>query len=111
MGMDVCGHNPAAPEDEYFGRNVWSWHPLADLCCELAPEESQACEQWHFNDGFGMGGPQSVRLAERLEQLVSDGTAAAYVKQYSPESTYHLNLEDVTDFIAFLRVCGGFTIL
>ena|SRR5690242_21949220 len=110
MAMDVYGYSPAAPEGNHFRRSIWCWHPLADLCCKLAPEESRACKEWHYNEGFGMSGPQSVRLAERLDQLVSDGTAAAYLKQHPPEDPFRLDLEHVTEFITFLRVCGGFTI-
>jgi len=142
--MDVYGRKPTAPEGEYFRRNIWSWHPLAELCLELAPEECRPCKFWHTNDGKGLNAKQSLRLAERLEALVSDGTVAAYVAQRNARQEVHaaeeqfppslvayivqreaqrllgpeyergfqgpLDLDDVTEFISFLRASGGFRI-
>ena len=140
MGMDVYGRKPTAPEGEYFRRNIWSWHPLAELCLELAPEECRPCKFWHTNDGKGLNAKQSLRLAERLQALVSDGTVASYIAQrnarqeaqsaeerfprtfagyllqrflgpeHEREFQGPLDLEDVTEFISFLRASGGFRI-
>lgn len=99
MGMDVYGNNPTSPKGEYFRRNVWGWHPLAELVCELAPEESEACTMWHTNDGDGLGGADALALAERLQQLLDDGTIENYVKARDAQ----LNaLPDVT-----CSICAG----
>lgn len=75
MGMDVYGNNGG-----YFRRNVWSWHPLAELVCDLAPDETEGCTDWHTNDGDGLGAEASVLLANRLQSLIDDGTVERYVK-------------------------------
>ncbi len=79
MGMDVYGKNPTAPEGEYFRRNVWGWHPLADLCLELAPETCAPCEHWHSNDADGLDARRSRMLGSGLEKLIEDGTVASYI--------------------------------
>ncbi len=110
MGMDVFGNKPTAPQGEYFRRNIWYWHPLAELCLELAPDECSPCEYWHSNDGDGLDAAQSVLLAQRLQQLVSDGSVAKHIARQLHDPPYALDIEDVTDFIAFLLACGGFSI-
>jgi hypothetical protein len=111
MGMDVFGTKPTAKQGKYFRRNIWHWHPLAECCLDLAPDECRPCECWHSNDGDGLDAEQSVLLARRLQQLLSDGTVAEYIGRDLFDAPYTLDVEDVTDFIAFLLACGGFTIL
>jgi hypothetical protein len=138
--MDVYGRKPTAPEGEYFRRNIWGWHPLAELCIDLAPDECRPCKYWHSNDGKGLNAAQSLRLAERLQKLVADGSVADYIVQRDArlaacpqeERGFHgsisayiaqrllpaedrrsqglLDLQDVTEFISFLRASGGFRI-
>ena len=79
MGMDVYGKKPTAPEGEYFRRNVWGWHPLADLCLELAPETCAPCTDWHSNDGDGLDAEHAAMLGYRLDKLIEDGTVASYI--------------------------------
>ena len=43
MGMDVTGNNPKTDAGVYFRRNVWGWHPLAELVCKLAPDIASHC--------------------------------------------------------------------
>ena len=62
VGYDVYGNKAAAPEGRYFRRNIRGWPPLADSCCELAPEETKPCKDWHVNEGFGLNAGQAVRL-------------------------------------------------
>ena len=133
MGMDVFGKKPTAPEGEYFRRNLWRWRPLADLCRDLAPDESRPCRNWHTNDGYGLNAKQALELAQRLGELVADGTASNYIamrdaqlaslpdvtcprcdgtgKHRPLSALYTLDLEDVKDFLAFLKTCGGFRIM
>jgi hypothetical protein len=81
MGMDVFGKAPKSPVGEYFRHNVWHWHPLARFICGTCPEEASACKSWETNDGDGLDADGSIRLAERLDILVSDGTAARVVAE------------------------------
>ena len=175
MGMDVYGNNPSAPEGQYFRRSVWGWHPLADLVCDLAPEESGACTMWHTNDGDGLDACRANTLGVRLQVLLDDGTVAKYIAERddriaalpsqictycngtgvrtdaraiemgthlrvigtdtnedeshprfgetgwcnscngvgqvrSSQTHYSVDADDVSEFAAFLRVCGGFEI-
>ena len=79
MGMDVYGHNPARTEGQYFRRNVWSWHPLADLCNDMAPDICAECEDWHSNGGDGLGSDAARALAKVLRARLADGTVSGYI--------------------------------
>ncbi|MCB1460754.1 MAG: hypothetical protein KDJ48_16105 [Nitratireductor sp.] len=80
MGMDVYGQNPARSEGEYFRRNVWSWHPLADLCNDLAPQICRQCEDWHSNGGYGLDGEAAKVLGQLLKAKLVDGSISAYIE-------------------------------
>lgn len=79
MGMDVFGKRPTSEVGAYFRRNVWCWHPLADLVCRLAPELTAKCESWSTNDGYGLGARDSKKLAQIVRARLEDGTIAAFV--------------------------------
>lgn len=79
MGMDVYGTSPSSVTGEYFRRNVWGWRPLADLTCELAPGIASGCQYWHSNDGDGLDGPASTRLADALQAALDDGRVGRWV--------------------------------
>lgn len=79
MGMDVFGTAPTSEAGEYFRRSVWGWRPLADFILAEASDEAAGCLYWHSNDGDGLGAAEAVKLADRLQQAVADGTAAAWV--------------------------------
>lgn len=79
MGMDVYGRKPTDGTGEYFRRNGWRWHPLAEYTQKAAPEIAAHCKDWHNNGGDGLDGPQSVALSEQLLQEVESGRAEKYV--------------------------------
>ncbi len=79
MGMDVIGRQPKNKIAEYFRRNVWGWHPLADYVLQVAPDTASACKHWHTNDGDGLNAKPSVELAEVLRREIAAGRAAKYV--------------------------------
>ena len=114
MGMDVCGLNPTSTEGEYFARNVWAWDQLASLCETVAPEESRPCRYWHYNEGDGLDAEEAMRLADRLEEVVANGQLAALLEWLSKEDNVTvcsaISAESVSEFIGFLRTCGGFRI-
>lgn len=60
MGMDVIGKRPTSKAGEYFRRNVWHWHPLADYIVTIAPDTASSCKRWHTNEGDGLNAKQSV---------------------------------------------------
>lgn len=98
MGMDVHGIAPKSEAGKYFRRNIWGWPPLADLCIETAPDVCANCEFWHSNDGDGLDAFQSAELAMALQARLN-------ANRIDPGMS-----ETVTEFIAFLRDSGGFTI-
>lgn len=78
MGMDVSGKNPSTEAGKYFRNNAWWWRPLADYCCEVAPEITAKCEYWQSNDGDGLNASDSRKLADVLDQEIKSGRTAAY---------------------------------
>jgi hypothetical protein len=82
MGYDIHGAKPTAPEGVYFRRSIWAWPPLTALCRELAPDITSNCKYWTSNDGDGLDADAAAQLAERLQQLIADGTIADYVTQF-----------------------------
>ena len=80
MGMDVYGKNAKSEIGGYFRRNVWGWRPLADCILDLAPEEAAGCTYWHSNDGDGLDGEGAIRLADRIDALLTSGVIDLYVE-------------------------------
>lgn len=99
MGMDVYGKNPTSKAGEYFRNNVWSWRPLADYICSVAPEIAQHCKHWQTNDGDGLDADQAVALADKLESLLKSSEVDEYAK------TYQENNDTTPDEIC--RICEG----
>ena len=79
MGMDVTGANPKTDAGVYFRRNIWGWHPLAELVCKLAPDIARHCSGWHTNDGDGLNATNAKRLAAVLEAALASGKVAMLV--------------------------------
>lgn len=159
MGMDVFGKEPRSEQGKYFRNNVWWWRPLADYCCEVAPEIASGCGYWQSNDGDGLDDDGAIALADALQAEINSNRADAYARRrqseiemmpnepcYLCEATgtrkpvpdvgagdlklggikcnncdgsgyvrpnadnYPFSVENVIEFIAFLRDCGGFEI-
>ena len=87
MGMDVIGQKPTSKKGEYFYRNVWWWHPLAEYCIEIAPEIAARCKGWHYNDGDGLNGQDSAALADALEEEIRSGRCGAFAESLKAELT------------------------
>lgn len=81
MGMDVMGKSPINEQGEYFRANIWSWHPIWEYCCELAPEITEPVENAHSNDGDGLDAENSVKLGELILTAISDGSVKEYLSQ------------------------------
>ena len=139
MGYDLYGSEPSTKEGEYFRRNIWYWGPLADLCLSVAPKECRPCKQWHTNDGDGLDADEAIELAEALERGLKDGRVTAYIAALRarpdcdrrggsadvPREGFQafvstlkeaanfrddVTEDDVREFVAFLKGCGGFSI-
>lgn len=132
MGMDVNGKAPTSKEGEYFWASVWTWHPLWDLCCAVAPlvigeETARDCQ---YNDGKGLDAEQAKLLADALERALEIGIEKVRVLRPSRSeaadammqmlggsvnenargSWYELQPERIRVFVQFLRACGGFEV-
>ena len=111
MGMDLVGMNAKSASGEYTRYNMWRWTALAAMCCEIAPAETEPCQSWFINDGYGLEAVQSELLAKRLEQALVDGSIDPYlVELRSFPHCYYVNKKDISNFVTFLRECGGFRI-
>lgn len=78
MGMDVSGKYPTTEAGKYFRNNVWWWRPLAEYCCEVAPEVAAGCDSWQTNDGDGLDEDDAQELAARLREEIASGRTASY---------------------------------
>lgn len=79
MGMDVYGRAPTSEAGAYFRRNIWRWHPLAELVCALAPRITMRCRNWHSNDADGLDCDASRKLAGVLRRAIKSGRAARLI--------------------------------
>ena len=99
MGMDVYGKQATDKRGEYFRNNVWYWRPLADYVCAIAPELTAKCKHWQTNDGDGLNGADSKRLASILRDELDNGRTADYAMRH------HAELEALPD--ERCTICGG----
>lgn len=83
MGMDLFSRrkDKTAGEQLYFRANVWSWHPLWNFCCSIAPFliSKELADAGHLNDGAGLDGPGSAKLAGCLEALHESGDLKRWI--------------------------------
>jgi hypothetical protein len=112
MGMDVKGRNPTSEAGSYFRRNIYGWEELAEYVCEVAPDTASKCPGWYYNDGQGLGAEDSSKLADALQGEIDSGRTALRmsVGGIMPEEEVRMSVENVQEFVCFLRDCGGFKI-
>lgn len=109
MGMDVHGRAATTKEGEYFRRNVWGWHPLADLTTAIAPELCAKIKYWHTNDGDGFDNQEDcTKLADAIDTEIAKGADSKLIRDYIHET--HRDVNSIREWVTFLRGCGGFTI-
>ena len=61
----------------YFRNNCWWWRPLANFIiekCDWLTEEQK--ERLHDNSGFEFSQHEATTIADTLQKMVDDGTAA-----------------------------------
>ena len=71
MGMDIYGRQPRSEAGAYFRNNNRSWAPLANYCCDIAPEITRACNQRHRDEADGgrnAEGEQGPHRSHHLDQ-------------------------------------------
>jgi hypothetical protein len=111
--MDVYGSEPADECGEYFRNNVWWWHPLAAYVTETAPDISCRCEDWHSNDGDGLDRDDALALADLLQAEIDSGRTASFAARHAGSVARYgcqFSVENVQEFVTFLRGSGGFVI-
>ena len=101
MGMDVHGRAAEGSVGHYFRDSVWSWHPLWDYCCCVAPDiiSADLARSGHHNDGEGLDGESSKMLAIVLMDEIDSGRCAEY------ELAYAARLAALPDEVC--RICAG----
>jgi hypothetical protein len=85
MGMDVYGKAPRSEQGKHFRNNAWWWLPLADYCCEVAPEITSKCTHWHTNDGDGLDAADAIALADALQAEINSNRAEPYARRRQSE--------------------------
>jgi hypothetical protein len=85
MGMDVVGASPSKKCGEYFRANVWWWSPLWEYCIEVAPEICEEVEHGFSNDGDGLDGEMSKKLATVLLKEIKAGNTKKYEDERKAE--------------------------
>ena len=131
MGMEVFGRKPKSKIGEFFWNDVWHWRPLWAYCEKVAADITKQWEMGHLNDGWGLTSKQASKLAQVLEKKLADGSVAGYAEQSEfkgdvyplpdkeiikamglrpTEEDYLFSKENVQNFLAFLKDCGGFRI-
>ena len=118
MGYDLYGTAPTAAEGKHFRRAIIHWPLIAELCINLAGEETRDCKDWYGVEAYGNGlnAERSIKLADRLEKLLSDGSVARWIAEMKADDLEGwkehdwVEEEDIREFSEFLRACGGFTI-
>jgi hypothetical protein len=115
MGMDVYGNDPTSERGSYFRNNWWWWRPVAYYICEVAPDIASRCEHWQSNEGDGLEEEDCLELADFLQREIDSGRTAVWVEQYlktqeGDEWGYFASVENMQEFVKFLRECGGFSL-
>jgi hypothetical protein len=110
--MSVIGKSPTSQKGKSFRNNAWWWRPLREYCEEIAPDLIPADHSGRFNDDWELDEEASRALADRLAQALASGETQAHAEcltAYFP-TFCPFSVENVREFAAFLRDCGGFSI-
>ena len=135
MGMDVYGRKPKGEAGKYFRANIWSWRPIhglvAELCGDLLDEKTLV--GMGYNQGAGPRSAKVCRqMADRFDEWLEHNTEGATIDDVAmrvdasgrfvsdeelaanpsleTRSPYAVDDEDLKEWVAFLRECGGFEV-
>ena len=80
MGFDIRGKNPTNKAGESFRNNIWWWRPLWEYCHNVAPDiiTKEIYNAGRYNDGREVDSEETLRLADRLQTLIDEGSTEAY---------------------------------
>ena len=96
----------------YFRNNVWAWRPLwyfvSKVCDDILTRED--INLGNENSGHKISWKKSEAIAERLYQLIEDGSVEAFESEFEDDRGYDFFEENVRDFAYFCSKCGGFEI-
>ena len=111
----------------YFRNNVWWWRPLwqfvCDNCDDLINQSSMGAGT--RNDGHRINETTAINIADRLFDLIDDGTVDKYSADYEKErkkleesddkdaryfASYPFETNNVKRFASFCKESGGFEI-
>lgn len=121
MGYDLYGKKAISKKGEYFRNNVWWWRKLWEFSCNIAVKEKIFTKQedvsagW-TNSGDTINNTKAKKLATELQKAINDGRAKMYEEltnsQTKTEETsmYPFTVENLQEFIDFIKDSGGFTI-
>ena len=133
--MDVYGRNPSQESGSYFRASIWSWRPIHSLISALCPDEldPELINAMAVNEGQGVEDQETCNaMAEKFEKWLENNSCSAHsvpspflrvtddgrllsaedaaglnVETHSP---YSVSREHLTDWVQFLRHCGGFEV-
>tara|TARA_R100000742_G_C4271676_1_gene90674 strand:- start:900 stop:1439 length:540 start_codon:yes stop_codon:yes gene_type:complete len=117
----------------YFRNNCWWWRPLWDFvyasCDDILTEDDY--HSGSYNDGKVIDKEKALAIADRLDELIKDGTVLRHQvsyeadraqaeednkglkstdDNYSWQASYPFDARNVEDFSKFCRESGGFSI-
>ena len=117
----------------YFRNNCWWWRPLWDFvyayCDDILTEDDYS--HGNYNDGHLIDKDRALAIADRLDELIKDGTVMRHHvsyeadraqaeednkgkkssdEGYSWQANYPFDAKNVEDFSKFCRQSGGFSI-
>tara|TARA_A100001201_G_scaffold84137_2_gene74643 strand:+ start:362 stop:826 length:465 start_codon:yes stop_codon:yes gene_type:complete len=106
----------------YFRNNVWWWRPLWDFVCvscgDFMTEED--AEYGQHNGGYEIDEEKAEQIVERLTFLLKVGGVKKYEEEHKahleslPEDDFNKNypfsVENVEEFVKFVKESGGFQI-
>lgn len=75
MGIDIYGK----VNGSYLGHSWWSWRPLWRYVLQVAPWVGEMVVYGQSNDGDGLDGEHSSRLARELRVEISTGRCCEFV--------------------------------
>lgn len=124
MTIELMGMKPTTKPGEEFGRTLRGWGELARYCVIVAPDICAPIKYW-LDDSIheGLDAAGAVALADALQAEIDAGRSAIYAafehpqRKPDPDDIFaeeprdlHPFVENVIDFVAFLRKSGGFEI-
>lgn len=120
MGMDVYGTN-----GNYFRANIWQWRAI---CYAMELSGFEVPNSWGCNDGAGLSSQAECNdLSDKLDKFIASWDSnilvwetdrvrvdktGSFVPSGTPgsHSPYSVDRDHLEEFVAFLRLSGGFEI-